>query len=47
MNNEKFARENKRIIEGMGIGAFVGPILALVMMYVNCWTNISSCDDVC
>ena len=35
MNNEKFARENKRIIEGMGIGAFVGPILALVMMYVK------------
>ena len=31
MNNEKFARENKRIIEGMGIGALVGPILALVM----------------
>ena len=35
MNNEKFARENKRIIEGMGIGALVGPILALVMMYVK------------
>ena len=27
MNNEKFARENKRIIEGMGIGAFVGVIV--------------------
>ena len=23
MNNEKFARENKRIIEGMGIGATI------------------------
>lgn len=33
MNNEKFARENKRIIEGMVIGAIAGPIVFLVLMY--------------
>ena len=33
MNNEKFARENKLIIEGMVIGAIAGPIVFLVLMY--------------
>lgn len=35
MNNEKFARENKRIIEGMGIGAIAGPLVFLGIMYVK------------
>lgn len=35
MNNEKFARENKRIIKGMGIGAIAGPLVFLGIMYVK------------
>ena len=35
MNNEKFARENKRIIKGMGIGVLVGPLVVLGIMYVK------------
>lgn len=35
MNNEKFARENKRIIEGMEIGAIAGPLVFLGIMYVK------------
>ena len=35
MNNEKFARENKRIIKGMGIGAIAGPLIFLGIMYVK------------
>lgn len=35
MNNEKFARENKRIIKGMGIGAIAGPLVFLEIMYVK------------
>ena len=35
MNNEKFARENKRIIEGMGIGAIACPLVFLGIMYVK------------
>lgn len=35
MNNEKFARENKRIIKGMGIGVLVGPLVFLGIMYVK------------
>ena len=35
MNNEKFARENKRIIKGMGLGVLVGPLILLALMYLN------------
>ena len=35
MNNEKFARENKRIIKGMGLGGLVGPLILLALMYLN------------
>ena len=35
MNNEKFARENKRIIKGMRIGAIAGPLVFLGIMYVK------------
>lgn len=42
MNDKKFARENKRIIKGMGIGMLVGPLFFLISFFFKTSGHIQS-----